>query len=239
MMYNASKSTWLNPNIEYLFDNQIIEYDMQDAGFSIIKQYNLLPKETIQRLSSLDKGRERHIAIGKLQGENKEFADALKEKFAEMRSFFIMANELTDDDIISVKKDAIYTIGNVHKRIFGKVEFREKNTYTSYIRFSNINNLEIYYADGIMDIKGISDESINKHRLFMYEFIYDIITMIESHDAGLKRKLMGFIDQYKSLEIDQEYYLEFNNKSRELNPMFNYQNILIPLVQIVLREGAT
>ena len=40
MIYQASKTTWLNPNIEYLFDSEIIEYDMSDAGFSLVKEFH-------------------------------------------------------------------------------------------------------------------------------------------------------------------------------------------------------
>ena len=42
-IYNPSQTTWLNPNIEYLFGDEIIDYDMKDAGFNLIKQYRLLP----------------------------------------------------------------------------------------------------------------------------------------------------------------------------------------------------
>lgn len=60
--------------------------------------------------------------------------------------------------------------------------------------------------------------------------------MIESKDRQTKRFLMRFIDQYKTRELDDGYYLEFNNLSRDINPVFNYQNVLIPLVQIVMKE---
>ena len=39
--YHPSKTTWLNPNIEYLFNEEIIEYDIHDAGFSIIQRVAL------------------------------------------------------------------------------------------------------------------------------------------------------------------------------------------------------
>lgn len=135
MGYNPSKQLWLNPNIEYLFDDEIIEYDMRDAGFSLVKQYRLLPDETIRELTKLGKGEERHIAIGKLQGADKEFSKALSDKFTEIRKIFIAQNELNDDDIVSVKKDAIFTIGKCSKLRFGSLIFTPKNTYTSYLIF--------------------------------------------------------------------------------------------------------
>ena len=234
--YNPSKTTWMNPNIQYLFNDEVIEYDMRDAGFSLIKQYHLLPSEKILELERLGKGVERHITIGKLQRDDKEFSKRLLDKFAEVRAIFISANNITDNDIISVKKDAIFTIGTCNRLKFGNVEFSEKNRYTSYIRFPDINNLEIYYSIDTMDIKGMGDHAVNRHRLYMFKFIKSIIEMIENSDPRAKRVIMRFIDNYKSHNLDDEFYVEFNNMSRDINPIFNYKNIIIPLVNIILKE---
>lgn len=236
MGYDYHKTTWLNPNIEYLFDDTIIEHDLRDAGFSIIKQYKLLPESKIRELEALGKGIERHIIIGKIQGEDKEFSKALSNKFAEIRSLFISANNLDDNKILAVKKDAIYTIGECNKTRFGNLEFARKNVYSSYIRFPNIQNLEIYYSEDNIDIKGMSDSSVNRHRLYMLEFIREIISLLEMRDPKAKRIIKRFISEYKNHRLDEEYYIEFNNMSKNFNPYFNYINILVPLVQIILKE---
>lgn len=236
MGYDPQKTTWYNPNIEYIFNTEIIEYDIRDAGFSIIKEFKLLPDEKIRELERLPKGFERHVAVGKLQRDDKDFSKALTSKFAEARRALITTNNLTDADIISVKKDAIFVIGTVNRTKFGVVEFAMKNTYSSYIRFPDVNNLEIYYHDNDFDIKGMSDDSVNKHRLWMLEFLRKVIPMIENKDIRIKRCMMNFLDEYKSLSLDDEYYLEFNNLSAKTNPMFNYQKIIIPLMQIIARE---
>ena len=236
MLYNPSKSNWKNPNIEYLFNDEIIEYDIQDAGFSLIKQHHLLPDEVIRKLEIMGKGEERHIAIGKLQRENKQLATDLNNRFTDIRSIFINSNKLTDNDIILVKKDAIYTIGTCNRVNFGLIHFVPKNKYSSYIRFTDIQNLEIYYSVDRIDVKGMSDTSVNKHRLYMMQFFNTIIPLIESHNSRAKRFMIKFIDDYKSHNLDDEYYVEFNNLSKELNPLFNYQNILLPMCQIILKE---
>lgn len=236
-MYDYKKSTWLNPNIEYLFNADIIEYDMKDGGFSLIKQFNLLPQEKIKELERIDKGIMRHIEVGKLQRENKEFSKALNDKFAEVRRIFIASNEITDNDIISVKKDAIFTTKPCKRVNFGKVHFADKNHYTSYIRFPNINNIEIYYGDNGIDVKGMGDIAVNTHRLYLIEFLKKTIDMIENKDPRVKRYICKFISDYKFNNLGSEtYYLEFNNKSRDFNALFNYKNLLIPIVQIVQRE---
>lgn len=236
MGYTPSKSTWLNPNIEYLFNDDIIEYDIYDAGFSLIQQYQLLPPEKIKELERIPKGIQRHIQVGVLQRDDKEFSKRLTEKFTEVRALFMMMNQLKDDSIISVKKDAIYTIGKVKRTTFGKVKFMEKNHYSSYIRFPDITNLELYYGENGIDVKGMGDAAVNRHRLYMLEFLRKTIKSIEEQDSSVKRKFMRFFNQYKFDELDEEFYIEFNNVSRDQNKLFNYANLLIPLLKIIMRE---
>ena len=236
-MYDYKKSTWLNPNIEYLFNADIVEYDMKDGGFSLIKQFDLLPNDKIRDLERIDKGIARHIEIGKLQRDDKEFSKALNNKFAEVRKIFITMNGIVDNDIISVKKDAIFTTKHCRYVNFDKVHFANKHHYTSYIRFPNINNIEIYYGDNNIDIKGMSDLAANCHRLYLIEFLKRVINMIENKDARLKRYLYNFISNYKFNKLESEtFYLEFNNKSRDYDVLYNYKNLLIPIIQIVQRE---
>jgi phage host-nuclease inhibitor protein Gam len=235
MNYDVSKSNWLNPNVEYLIDNNIVEYDIQNAGLSIIKEFELLSEADISLLENLDKI-ERHIAIGKIQRENKEFSRMLTDKFAEIRAVFISANNLSDNNIISVKKDAIFTVGKCNKVKFNKIEFIPKNKYSSYIRFVENMNIEIYYNPSDMSIKGIGDISINKHRLYMMEFIRMILSKLESKDSSIKRFMMNMINNYKNMKLEDEYYIEFNNMSREFNPIYNFKKVLIPLIKIILRE---
>ena len=236
MGYNPSKSTWLNPNIEYLFNDDIIEYDIHDAGFSLIQQYQLLPPEKIKELERIPRGIQRHIQVGVLQRDDKEFSKRLTDKFTEVRALFMMMNQLKDDSIISVKKDAIYTIGKVKRTTFGKVKFMEKNHYSSYIRFPDITNLELYYGENGIDVKGMGDAAVNRHRLYMLEFLRKSIKSIEQQDSSVKRKFMRFFNQYKFDELDEEFYIEFNNVSRDQNKLFNYANLLIPLLKIIMRE---
>lgn len=236
MSYDPNKTVWFNPNLEYLFDVELIEYDMHDAGYSLIKEFQLLPQEEMLKLDIMTKGIDRHIAVGKLQAENKEFSKALTEKFSDLRRIFITSNGLSDDRIVAVKKDAIYTIGKCEKCIFGRIEFLPKNIYSSYIRFINNQNIELYYSDKKIDIKGISDSSINRHRLYLLEFLRKIIHMIENKDEGVKRYIIKFIESYKAHELEEEYYLEFNNLSKNINPVYNYQNLFVPLVQIIQKE---
>lgn len=234
-MYDSRKTNWLNPYIQYLFDDEIIEYDMKDAGFNIIKQFKLLPSEKIIELEKMGKGFDRHKAIGILQ-RDREFSTRLLDKFAEMRGLFVGYNNLGDNNIIAVKKDAIFTIGECKKTKFGGIEFAQKNRYSSYIRFEDNHNIEIYYSNELTDVKGMSESSLNRHRFYILQFLREVIAKLEDKNSSVRRDLINFIMDYKSMTLDETYYLEFNNKSTDINPVYNYQKVLIPLVQIIEKE---
>ena len=238
MSYEPSKSVWYNESIEYLFDSNIIEYDIRDAGFSIVKQYQLLSAEKIRELEQLPKGMERHIAIGKLQRDDKGLSEALNEGFTKVRKVFVTYNGLTDDDIICVKKDAIFTTRPVQQTRFEHIEFADKNHYTSYMRFPMNQNIELFYSNttGDITVKGISDISLNKHRLYMLNFLKELFPLIELHDGKAKRIFVDFLNDYKAQKLDQGYYLEFNNMSSNFSPVYNFMKVLVPLAQIINRE---
>ena len=237
MAYDPKQTTWFNPNIEYLFDDDIIEYDIQDAGFSLIKEFKLLPDEKINELARLDKGLSRHIEVGKLQRDDKQFSQRLSNAFEEARRHFINTNKIADDSIVSVKKDAIFTTANARRTNFGHVHFATKHRYTSYLRFSNIHNIEIYYSNTNVDYKQINDHCINRHRLYTVSFLEGFIKRMESMDKhSVQSYLMNYLMKYKAMELDEEHYLEFNNKSTDINPSFNFVNVLVPLVQLVIKE---
>jgi len=119
------KSNYTNQNILYLFNRLIYEYDIHSADINLCRYYNILPKETIEKISNLDKMR-RVVKIGKLQKE-KEFRDKLKKAFEDIRKEFYDSNKLDINDILAVKKDAIFTTTSCGSVVFGPVEFQVKN----------------------------------------------------------------------------------------------------------------
>lgn len=229
------KQTWLNPDIEYLFNNEIYEMDIKRAGLSLIKEYHLLSPEKIDKLSKMDKlGSD--IAIGKLQRDSKEFSAVFQQKFVDARALFINANGLSDNRIISVKKDAFFIIGKCAHTKFNQIEFVEKNCYSSYIRFVDNSNIELYYRGDGFDVKGIGEFGLNIHRVFMLQMLQEVVKRLESKSKNVKRYIMDFVYKYRSGTLDEEYYIEFNNKSEAINPIYNYQKILIPIIEIILEE---
>ena len=235
MLYSPEKSVWFNPNIEYLFNDEIVEYDMQSASLNLIKEYSLLPSDKIKELERLDKN-SRNVAVGKLQRDLRGFSSALLEKFTEIRGRFVEENKLNDDRILSVKKDAFFTIGRCGITSFGQVSFVVKNIFSSYIRFPSNSNIELYLLSDELIVKGIGEIGLARHRLYLLEFLRKTMTMIENRNSSVKRYLTSFVDEFKKTELDDGYYIEFNNMSQGLDPTFNLLKVIIPLIQITLEE---
>lgn len=232
-MYRPELVTWTNPDIQYLFGREIIEYDIKSAGLSITEAYKLAPEDLIRQWRTLPKD-QRSVKMGIYRGNNQQYSRLLTQKFAEVRKFFLNMNSLTDDDIIAVKNDAIFTIGRQSHLKLGPIEFRAKNVYQSYIRF--FEKLEVFFKDGDVDIKGMGVSAVNSHRLYLISFLMEMTERIERRDKFAVRKCIRFIDEFKTGELEEPYYLEFNSRSRQRDPLQVYRDVLIPVLQIALRE---
>jgi hypothetical protein len=106
----------------------IVEYDMQDAGFSIIKEHKLLSPAVINQLEQVPKAI-RTVQIGQLQKEDTLFGSALTEMFAYHNQKFIEDNQLDETSILRITRDSIMTVNKtcVHQIIDGI--FYNKNCY--------------------------------------------------------------------------------------------------------------
>jgi hypothetical protein len=235
-VYLPTTQTWLNPNIEFIFNTEIVEYDLQAAGYSLIREYQLLHKDQIYQLSQLDK-KERNIAIGKLQRDIPGLGKRLSDRFVDVRELFMKENNLDDSRLISVKRDAFFTIGKCYKtHLRDELRFVPKSTYSSYIRFPNNSNIELYYSSEKLDVKGIGEMGLARHRLYLLSMMSKLMKMIESKDSNIKRYWRKLVESYKLNQLEEGYYLEFNNKSQEIDPVFNYIKVIVPLTQIIIQE---
>lgn len=244
---------FVNPNIPFLFNTEIIEYDMRNGGFSITKEFGLLPEEKIKELDKMNK-EERKVALGKIQRSNPSYKEATKVGFRDARQLFFELNELEDSDIISVKKDAIFTTKHVKTTKVGKyIEFRPKNWYTSYIQLRK--NLELYYNPNQIDVKGIRDDLLKYHENYLLKTIKMFFHKMETEDhVTVIEYMKRFIDKYKRRELEAGYYRQFDNKSElvflegrseeylenyddikaDLDITYNYFEVLLKLIQIPL-----
>lgn len=233
---------------------------MEQAGLNIIRKYKLLPDDIIKELVELSKRSTplkpkygKHLAdvnIGKMQRDNKSLADGLKEGFKESRDLFLTKNELSEQDIISIKKDAIFVTKHVNETKMDKyINFRPKNIYTGYLL---LNNIEIYYSDEKTDIKNLGEVDEEKHKDSFISFINKFFKKSQSSSKEeLLKFLRIFIDKYKGLKLKQEFYIPFKTAGKytyydgvesevnyrqdlhELDISYNYL-LLVDMVKYVL-----
>ena len=247
------RDSWLDKSIDFIISD-IIEYDMRRAGLSISKELHLLSMDSIAKLESMEKSKS-DKQLGIIQRENPEFKSALKEGFKQFRLKFGEINELQDSDILSVKKDAIYTKKYCQFTSIGEhILFREKNHYEAYM---HLNNLELYWnSDGTLDVKGIAESNVEYHKDYMISFLWKFIAYLSCYDIDSARKyLVKFIDDYKFKRLSIGYYREFNSQSVYsyimydspttadyldekylplIIPHYNYLNVLVPLLKFVM-----
>ena len=210
------KHNYLNKGIRYLKNVKIREYDMVDGGFSIIKKYSLLNNKEIDNLSNLSK-MDRHKRVGMLIRNNYELSKNLLNGFKESRLLFAEKNKIKELKILSIKKDALFIIEDSADilELEGNINFKLKNIYSSFLL---LDRTEIYYSNrkNFMDIKGISEENIELHRDFMYNFIKKIIKSNELD--GSKNNLFSLLKSFRELylcgQLDLDYYREFNASSK-------------------------
>lgn len=205
---------YVNKYITEIVNEDIIEYDMKSAELSMIKQYGALDSDTIILLESLPK-LERNIKIGKLKKKNKNLIKDMNEGYKHYRKLFVEHNNLSDDDIISIKKDAIFTTKRCKYTDFDLIKFDEKNKYTSYYYFPSISRIELYYNKNKLDVKGIRDENLQGHKDYMCSFFSRYAYM---NEMTSKTNLIKFINEfsyfYRTRQLDKNYYREFNATSK-------------------------
>lgn len=219
------RTSWTDKSIDLLI-HDIIEYDMRDGGLSIIKEEKLLPQYMIDQFDHMKKGLDRNAAIGKLRHSKvKEFAEVPRkqnELFKKYRLLFGELNDLSDEDILSIKKDAIFTKKFCYQLKIGEfIEFAEKHTYQAFMAIqvenpSGKKRLEFYWSEnGTLDVKGIKDTTLEKyHKDYTIKVLWKVLRYLTYYDTeGAIRYLVQFMDDYKMLRLPVEYYRTFNDDS--------------------------
>ena len=201
---------YTNREIGMITNSEIIEYDIKSAGLSLAKEYGYIDEDIIQKLEAMDKAT-RNIRMGLMKKKYEQLSKNENQALVEARKLFIKSNNLDVENIISIKKDAVFVSQRCNFRKFGNIEFVPKNKYTSYIE---LNKLEFYYSPNCLDVKGIDDVVLQKHNNYMIKFFKEYLFLLESgNESKLKEYITNFVYRYKSRLLDIGYYREFNATS--------------------------
>lgn len=198
---------------KYIISSYIREYDISKANINILLYYNIIDKNRYDYFYNLPKI-QREIQVGLLQ-QDRTIADTLKNGFLEFRRRFFEANNIQDIDIVSIKNDAIYLLNKIPDvTIFNNIEFKLKNTYTSYY---NLNKKEFYYTYDriheveILDIKGINKVLLKRHNEYLLEFLKVCFCSVETETIkDVIDIVITFYNKYINKELDIGYYRDFD-----------------------------
>ena len=166
---------------------------MLAASVSLSERFNLLDKETIELLKLLPKEK-RTRKVGMIQRDNKEFSNQLILCELETRRKFIESNNLDEKSILSLHSDAV--IFSSKKKIITNIdgiEFKHKHSWSSYIKYKGI---EMFYADGVITYKNISEELLKQHTL------------------GINKYLSKFQKQYLQDKLPEYFYVPFGRMGK-------------------------
>lgn len=217
-MTNLWKETNYKPQLPYIINQFITEYDISKANINILLYKEIITKELYDELYNAEK-KYREIIVGLMERNNPAISDIKAKGIMEFRKIFCESNELEDQDILTIKNDAIYVIGKFPSYTnFHNIVFVKKHTYTLFML---LDKLEVYYLYDpisgceVIDVKGINDNTLLLHREYMITFLCDVFYKLQNgapQDAA--NTCSDFLEKYLRLELDVGFYREFNSRSQ-------------------------
>lgn len=251
----TDRSNYLNTSITHLVNKSIYEYDLSKAGFSVLKEKEILSKEDINYLERADK-LSRNIVLGKMERDIPGIAGVKQQGFKEAIKMLVEKNEIQIKDILSIKSDAIFLLKPIKYTKFGKhYKFVLKNSYTSYYY---LNKKEFYYnvVNNILHVKGINNMELENHQEF---FLGDLRYIFDNAESCTKQELFPILKDYRNLYLNRELpkecyrelslmgsyrskqilcgetlYMDNIENIDDIDIVFNYTAYIIPLIQLLL-----
>lgn len=201
---------------DYIVSAVIREYDISKANINILLYFNFITKEKYEELLSLEK-LDRQVQVGYMLRDNQELNQKFTKAFAEVRRLFFEANNIQDDEVLSIKKDAIFLLRPATITQFSNIVFTEKNVYTSFYRIDK--NLHAYFLyDQIhhitkLDIKGIGDEVLPAHSKGFMLFLTDLFSTAVINPNSAINFIQNYYALYINLALPIQHYRRFSPDS--------------------------
>lgn len=202
-------------NLNYLFNQYIREYDISKANINILFAKGVIDQELYYNLYNSER-MVRQVYIGKMIRDNESIQEILNQGLIEYKQKFFESNGINDNDIISIKNDALFILNKAPRVLqFDNVQFVHKNTYTSFIR---INELEIYYGYDkgleVIDIKGIKDSDIEMYHMEFLDIIINFFRYIQKNGAEVTlRYISEILNMYVNFQLPINAYRRFRSSN--------------------------
>lgn len=234
--YDAKYKNYLAP-IKYLISHYIYEYDISKANVNVLYNKGIINEEERNVIMQYPRN-QRQIYMGLMQRDPIK-SKALSEGLAEYRYRFLTENNIENNQILSVKNDAIFLIDKTANitHFDDTIDFMLKNVYTS---FYNLNKKEVYYSldlinnKEVIDIKGIDDSLLPLHQDYMIMFLCTVFEAFQTktiqETIGL---IKGFYNKYISRSLDLGFYRELNESSKFRLSLKNGEQYLLETIDSV------
>lgn len=215
---------------DFIVGSNIYEFDIEKCNIHILYNCGIIDRNTFEYLYNAPKSI-RVITVGNLQ---KKFGvtKALQSGIIEVKRIFFDTLNLEDNDIISIRNDAVFFIDIKNKVQMDEihiplenitVNFRKKGTYTSFYSIKpsrTSKKLEIMYNSGrfmpeSFSVAGITDEILPLHENYFVDFLKALFQVAEYRGALESLNLLkSFYINYINLNLDIGYYRRFDSLSR-------------------------
>lgn len=217
----AASNNYLGP-MTYLKNQKVTEYDMESAGLNILTDLGHIDLDLRANLMNMSKT-DRNIAVGNILKGNKFLVEELERGFAQARQVFLEENQIAPEDIVSIKKDAIFILGEYvisTTQLSEHLKIRPKEVYDYYLR---VDKFEFYYnsTTGNLDVKGFSKAAVQGFVSGFFIKLKEVFNADIVGDTDSKFLNLAMLKQdLVTYTAPLEYYLD---------PRLGYYLVTLPL----------
>lgn len=228
----TDKSTYLNKNYQYIKNVPITEYDMHNAGINILSYLGYLTEEHRKYLSMFD-NLQRNIIVGNMMRENPQWNEAMFNEYKKIRYSFAKHNNIFPEDILAIKKDAIFIINHPNARNLELNEyfkFTKKHEYNAYI-YSYGKEFYVNTSNGDYNVKNFNHSVAKVQEDYLFEALLTAIVLdIEDNSKEVFNHFKNFRNEYLKRELEIPFYMdmEIGGYTYELNEI-TYNSRYYPL----------
>ena len=210
------KTNYVNPQIDYLKNVSITEYDISSAGMNILYDLNMITEDQFTTLRTMSK-HNRVITIGYLL-KDPTMNTALSYGFEQARKVFIEKNGLEDASILSIKRDAFYLINKssgIDGKISDHIEFRKQKSFVSFMQINKKEHYLDYTQTGGSSLvtKGYTSVTREKQKSCWFQTLTEIMIkdLLHTRKKDLFIDLLKFKDAFLTYSLPEDYYRDFQD----------------------------
>lgn len=187
---------------------QISEFDMKQAGITVLYACGKISKELYEELLKSSK-KNRVVKTGLLIRDHPEFYDIQTREFKKYIDKLMIENKIKKSHVLETVRDGIWLVNEAPRKLkFGLIQFVKKGNYTSVFKLKR-RNIYIYY-DSINDkimCRGFKNTENEK----LLKFVGYMMRLYETSEEDLL---------YEELHKKLNYYKE----NTEINLIPNISN---------------